>query len=101
VTAPVVNADFEQEVVELTNDARAANGLPPLKRAVPLDQSTRYHSTDMGQDDYVNHDSYDRTGGDLFMVCAWSSRIQSYYANFYRSRKYRLGLQHQDVLIGG
>jgi uncharacterized protein YkwD len=82
VLAPVVNAAYEQEVVERVNDVRAANGLPPLKRTGTLDDAARYHATDMGQDNYFDHDSYDRSGANLVMVCAWLARISSYYANW-------------------
>lgn len=81
-TAPLVNADFEQQVVELTNAERAKVNLPPLKRTNALDLAARYHATDMGQDDYFNHDSYDIVGGKLQLVCSWSARISSYYSNY-------------------
>jgi uncharacterized protein YkwD len=81
VTAPVVNAAYEQEVVELVNAERAAVGRPPLKRVTQLDQAARYFATDMGQDDYFpsNHNTYDRSGGNLVQVCTWDQRIQAYY----------------------
>lgn len=77
--APAVNQGYEQEVVELVNAERAARGLPPLKRVIELDQSSRYHATDMGQDDYFDHDTYDRVGGNLVLVCGTWDRIQAYY----------------------
>jgi hypothetical protein len=81
--APVVNAAYEQEVVDRVNDVRAANSLPPLKRTTALDDAARYHATDMGQDNYFDHNSYDVIGGSLVMVCAWSDRIGSYYSNWW------------------
>ncbi len=80
-TAPVVNAAYEQQVVELVNQTRAENKLPPLKRVAVLDASARYFSTDMGQDNYFpsDHATYDRNGGTLVKVCDWSARIQSFY----------------------
>ena len=80
-TAPAINADFEQQVVERINAVRAEHALPPLKRASELDAAARYHATDMGQDDYVDHDSYDRVGSALLWACAWNDRIQSYYGH--------------------
>ncbi|MDY7078109.1 MAG: CAP domain-containing protein [Chloroflexota bacterium] len=77
--APIVNASYEQEVMELVNAVRADNNLPPLKRAIELDEAARYHATDMGQDDYFDHDSYDRDGGGLTQVCGWAERVRSYY----------------------
>jgi uncharacterized protein YkwD len=82
INAPAINAAYEQQVVELVNAERAAVGRPPLKRVVELDRAARYHATDMGQDDYFDHDTYDRSGGTLVNTCAWSARIQSYYANW-------------------
>lgn len=83
VTAPVINAAYEQEVVELVNAERADVGRPPLKRVTHLDQAARYFATDMGQDNYFpsNHNTYDRSGGDLVQVCTWDQRIQSYYSD--------------------
>ena len=76
-----INIDYEQQVVELVNAERTSRGLPPFKRAMPLDQAARYHAVDMGQDDYFHHDSYDRNNGNLVRVCAWSARIDSFYPN--------------------
>lgn len=80
--APAVNPDFEQAVVELVNTERAKVGRPPLKRVAALDNAARYHATDMGQDNYYTHDSYDRVGGSLVLACGWASRLQSYYPNW-------------------
>jgi uncharacterized protein YkwD len=76
--ASQVNADFEQQVVELVNDARADQGLAPLKRSEPLDQAARYHATDLGQDDYFDHDTYDRQGSEVVFVCNTWQRIEAY-----------------------
>lgn len=80
--APVVNAAFEQEVVDRVNSVRASNGLPPLKRVDLLEAAARYHSTDMWQDDYVAHDSHDRNWGGLVWVCGWPDRVGTYYSNW-------------------
>ena len=83
VTAPVINAAYDQRVVELTNLQRFFfNNLAPFKRNTPLDDASRYHSADMGQDDYFNHDTYDRSGGNLVFNCLWSTRITNYYGGF-------------------
>jgi uncharacterized protein YkwD len=84
VIAPVTNTDYEQQVLDLTNSTRASLGLPPLKRVTSLDQAARYHATDLGQDNYFQHDSYDGRGdGDNSptWVCAWSTRIESFYGS--------------------
>lgn len=78
--APAVNEAYEQQVVELVNVERAARGLPPLKRTAGLTGAARYHAVDMGQDDYFDHDTYDRYGEVLARVCDPWSRIGSYTA---------------------
>lgn len=82
-TAPVINAAYEQELVDRVNSVRASYSLPPLKQAGPLDEAARYHATDLGQDNYFKHDSYDRSGGTLVLTCSWSARITSYYAGWW------------------
>jgi uncharacterized protein YkwD len=83
ITPAAVNAGWEQQVVEITNQERLANGgLPPLKRVDPLTASSRYHSVDMAQDDYFEHDSYDRVGGSLVLACGFGTRVGGYYANW-------------------
>lgn len=84
--APVINADYEQAVVELVNAERWNNGnLPPLKRIDSLTNSARYHATDMGEDNYFSHDSYDRVNGNLTKVCGTWDRVLNYYGNDWRS----------------
>jgi len=84
VTAPVINGTYEQEVVELVNAERAAEGLPPLKRVTELGHAARYYATDMAQDNYFpgDHNTYDRSGGSLVQVCTWVERIQSFYSGW-------------------
>lgn len=79
--APIVNEAYEARVVELVNEARAANGgLPPLRRIVALGKSARYHATDLGTDNYFNHDTYDRSGGALQKVCGAFERMRKWYS---------------------
>jgi subtilisin family serine protease/uncharacterized protein YkwD len=78
---PSSNEAHEQQVVEIVNQERADGGLPPLKRVSLLDDAARYHATDMRDDDYFDHNTFDRSGGNLVEKCAWSTRIQSYYPN--------------------
>jgi uncharacterized protein YkwD len=80
-TAPISNAGYEQQVVELVNAQRLANGsLPPYKRVDTLDAAARYHAVDMAQDDYFYHDTYDRNNkNQLVLVCAWNIRVGAYY----------------------
>jgi uncharacterized protein YkwD len=79
ITQPAINADYEQQVVDLVNTERANRGLPPYKRVTQLDNAARYHSADMGQDNYTSHDTYDRSGGNLVYICDTWQRIATYY----------------------
>lgn len=81
-TAPITNAAYEQQVVELVNAQRLANGgLPPYKRVDSIDTAARYHAVDMAQDGYFDHSSYDRDGqNQLIQVCTWSQRVGKYYS---------------------
>lgn len=78
-TVPVVNTTYEREVVYLVNQERAKAGLPPLKRSIELEEASRYHAADLAQDNYFEHDSYDRVGEQLVYVCSTWDRIQKYY----------------------
>jgi uncharacterized protein YkwD len=76
----VIDAGYEQEVLRLVNEQRALNGIPPLKRVAELDDAARYHSADLGEDDYFEHDTYDRINNNLLFVCGPWDRIGSYYS---------------------
>jgi uncharacterized protein YkwD len=81
-TAPApTNAAWEQQVIELVNRQRKANGLPPLKQVPALTDAARFYAKDMVDDDYFGpgHDSYDRAGDRLVKACAWTARIGSFY----------------------
>jgi uncharacterized protein YkwD len=78
-STPVLNGEFEQEVVERVNAERAAQGLPPLKRSSQLDEAARYHAADMKADNYFDHLSYDRVNNQLQLVCNWSARLGNFY----------------------
>jgi hypothetical protein len=45
-----------------------------------LENAARYHATDLAQDNYFDHSSYDRSGGALALICATGTRIGTYYA---------------------
>ena len=80
INQPVINAGYEQQVVDLVNTERANRGLPPYKRVTELDEAARYHSADLGQDNYFSHDTYDRSGSNLVFVCDTWTRIGKYYS---------------------
>lgn len=79
---PAINPEFEQAVVEQTNEIRMQNGLPPLKRVEELDESARYHTADMSASDYFSHETLAHKDGKLVTVCDTWKRIESYYTNW-------------------
>ena len=89
--ASVVDATFEQRVVELVNIERAKLNppSPPMKGVEQLYRSARYHATDMGEDDYVSHDTHDLIGDTAAPLinpsCGFSDRIEAYGYNFITS----------------
>ncbi len=79
---PVVNAQYEQKVIEQTNQIRQENGLPPLKQVDGLENVARYHAEDMSVDDYFSHNTYDRTNGKLKEICDTWARMENYYTDW-------------------
>ena len=77
------NATYEAEVVELVNQRRAEEGLPPMKLVSALTDAARYHAADMAEDQYFSHPSQDRIDGNLSTVCSWSDRIKSFYTGYW------------------
>lgn len=73
------HADYEARIIELVNEQRAGQGLPPMKFSAPLSDAARYHAADMLQDDYFNHQTHDRSSNTLVKVCNWSDRLKVYY----------------------
>jgi len=70
-----IDAQAEQEVLELVNAQRRQHGLAELRAAPALADAARLHARDMAQDDYVDHDSFDRSDGRLAKACEWSQRV--------------------------
>ncbi|MEZ4831394.1 MAG: CAP domain-containing protein [Caldilineaceae bacterium] len=81
---PSSNEEFEARLVVLTNQVRVQYGLLPLKRVPTLDNASRYHATDMGQDDYFAHSTQDLADGRFVEVCTWSTRVDHYYTGWSR-----------------
>jgi uncharacterized protein YkwD len=82
-TAPASDEAFETEVVALINQERAAHGnVPPLKRVDLLTAAARYHASDMGDDDYFDHHTFDRAGGTLVFVCDAFDRVGRWYTDW-------------------
>jgi len=74
------NVTHEGRIIELVNEQRAAQSLPPMKLNDALTNAARYHATDMSQDDYFNHQTHDRSNGSLLKVCNWSDRLKVYFS---------------------
>ena len=79
---PSSNEAVEQEVVNLTNQIRLDNGLPPLKWVKTLTDAARFHATDMSEENYFSHTSYDRVNGELVESCRWGDRLAIYYSDW-------------------
>lgn len=77
------NVTYEAEVVELVNQQRAEEGLPPMKLVLDLTNAARYHAADMAEDQYFSHPTQDRNDGNLAEICAWSERIKSFYTGYW------------------
>ena len=77
-----INPEFEQAVIEQTNEIRMTHGLPPLKAQEDLGKSARYHTADMSATNYFSHDTMSRIDGDMVTVCDTWQRIEVYYPNW-------------------
>lgn len=77
-----IDADYEQAVIEKTNDIRMQNGLPPLAHATGLDESARFHVADMSVNNYFSHNTIHVINGESTQVCDTWNRIQDYYTNW-------------------
>lgn len=96
------NADFEAQVLRLTNEIRLANGLLPLKRVSTLDDAARFHATDMGVDDYFSHTSHDRNNGQLVESCRWNDRVKTYYLDWAAiAENIAAGYQTPEAVVQG
>lgn len=58
-TVPATAATVLDEVIRLTNAARADNGLPPLAKQSQLTSAAQKHAADMGANDYFDHTGQD------------------------------------------
>ncbi|MBX3011947.1 MAG: CAP domain-containing protein [Caldilineaceae bacterium] len=77
------HATAEAQLVELVNQERAKEGLPPYKHVTTLADAARYHAADMAADRYLEHDTHDRDGNDrLVRICSWDERVEKYYPSF-------------------
>ena len=76
------NKSYEQQVIDLVNQERTSRGLTALKYSEGLTRAARYHAADMSQDNYFDHDTYDRVGGEEEWKCGVWTRISNYYSDY-------------------
>ena len=74
---PVVNATYENKVIELLNIERISKSLPPLKKADELSRSARYHAWEMCKYQYFNHNSMDSLRKNI--ICTPANRVMPFY----------------------
>ena len=79
---PAIHPEFEQAIIEQTNEIRMQHDLPPLKHVEELDKSARYHTADMSVSNYFSHETQRRTGENLVTVCDTWNRIETYYTDW-------------------
>lgn len=98
---PAQNAAYEQAIVEMVNAERANANLPPLKFNENLANASRYHANDLLVDDYFNHDSYDRVGGNLQLACGVWDRVANFYTFSGAGENIAAGFSTPDAVMQG
>ena len=68
----------ELEFLIILNKGRLEKGLNPLILNKDLSRAARYHSYDMGSQNYFKHNSFDRKGGKLVKVCGTFERVRKF-----------------------
>lgn len=88
------NLSFEQEVLNLVNIERKKRNLKPLALDENLSRAARYHAKDMAEDDYFNHNTFDRKNGKLTQVTGCTT--------FERARKFttKYGSRAENISAG-
>jgi len=72
------NEQNELEFLKILNKARCEKGLNSLILNKDLSRSARYHSYDMGSQNYFKHNSFDRKGSKLVKVCGTFERVRKF-----------------------
>jgi len=78
--APAVYVTKEVEFVSLLNAARREKGLQPVSIQLDMTRAARYHASDMANQNYFNHDSYDRLNDKLVKIGTTFDRIRTFYS---------------------
>ena len=90
---PSTNEGLELEFLRILNNARSEIGLSILRLDKDLTRSSRYHSYDMSTENYYTHDTQDRNGDRLIVVCKTFDRV-----NKFSGEKY--GVQAENIFKG-
>ena len=81
-----LSSSLEEEMsfLRIINKSREEKGLHPLKLCEDLSRAARYHSYDMGTQNYFQHSSFDRQGkcGNLEKVASFSQRCKRFISAF-------------------
>jgi len=78
---PVFDTKSEKELLIMINKERKRLKMDTLVWNADLSRAARYHATDMGTQDYFDHNSYDRKNGKLVEVGDTFDRIRSFYSS--------------------
>jgi uncharacterized protein YkwD len=78
-TTTISTTENEQLLVEILNDVRIEAGLLPLKLTADLQTPASDHAEDMAEDDYFDHDSWNRSDGELVFEETWEERVLRHY----------------------
>ena len=88
------NKAGEQELLGYINAEREKQGMLPLEWEEELAQASRYHSYDLGTQNYFNHSTYDRKNGKLVKIGGTFDRIKKFYSkSFVNSENIAAGSQ--------
>jgi uncharacterized protein YkwD len=74
------NVSSEKQLLALINAERKKQGMEPLVWQEDLARAARYHAYDMATQNYFNHSSYDKRGGELEQVGGTFERIRKFYS---------------------
>ena len=74
------NKTGEQELLGYINAERKNLGMLPLEWEEGLAKASRYHSYDLGTQNYFNHSTYDRKNGKLVKIGGTFDRIKKFYS---------------------
>ena len=80
---PSTQESLELEFLRVLNNARSEIGLSILRLDKDLTRACRYHSYDMSTENYYTHDTQDRTGDRLIVVCKTFDRVNKFAGTNY------------------